>query len=210
MKRGQLRSAGNPIAAALAASDVGTWEWDIEHDVARCCPATARMFGFSPEEGIEGIPERSFTSRVVLEDRESHAERLRHALKTGGLFVTEYRTEPEPGRINWLLIRGRFQADGDGFVRHARGIVIDVTESRESGQLDGCEFFVSDMDPIVSPLARAADHALALWKICEKVAIDSPLDIEVELRSVLMKIARGLSREAMNPTCRSTLSSNPH
>lgn len=162
----RTRRRGNEsMARALAASDVGTWEWHRVDEVLRCDAAAAAMLGVPRTRGDRGATFALLLSRIHPEDQRrigSLIDDLRHQ---GGLVVAQFRTVPEPGDVRWILARGRFSRDADGRVSEARGIVIDVTASSRDGDLDEAAFCATEMS--AGGIDRVAELALTLFESAE-------------------------------------------
>lgn len=132
--------APGPLIAALAASNVGTWEWRIGQDRVVSCTTTAALFGLEANEALQGAPLDRYVAAIHADDRDRTRRSIMEVRRNGGLFVAEYRTLPAPDDVRWVLARGRFEHDGEGEVTRARGIVIDVSESRHEGAIEGASF----------------------------------------------------------------------
>jgi hypothetical protein len=159
------RRGSASVARALAASDVGTWEWHIADDVLRCDAAAASMLGVPQARGDRGATFALFLDRIHPEDQRRIGTLVDDLRRNGGLYIAQYRTVPEPGDVRWVLARGRFGQNEDGVVSEARGIVIDVTESSRDGFLDEAAFSVTDAS--AGGLDRVAELALALFSSAE-------------------------------------------
>ena len=150
------------LPASLAASNVGTWEYDSEHDRLHYCAIFAAFYGLPAEQGIPGIPIEQMTAKIHPEDRARGQAKRMTMLQHGGAFVFEYRVLPSPQVTRWLLLRGSYEADGDGRVRRGRGIAVDVTEGKQEGFAEGEVLFITEADDrTVSALDRATRHVLA-------------------------------------------------
>ena len=158
--------AQGPLTAALAASNVGTWEWLIETDSVVACPITANLFGIAPGEAAGGSPLRRYLAAVHADDRERLHRSIRDRCESGGLFVAEYRTVPAPDSARWLLARGRFEFDEACKVTRARGIVIDISESRQDGTLEGAPFIAYETND-GSVLDRLSARAIELHRLAQ-------------------------------------------
>ena len=158
------RHSGARVARALAASDVGTWEWHIADDVL-CCDATAAaMLGVPQARGDRGATFARFLDRIHPEDRLRIGLLIDDLRRQGGPYVAQYRTVPERGDVRWILARGRFGQDADGFVSEARGIVIDVTETGRAGIVDESAFRAA---AAAEGLDRVAELSLTLFTTAE-------------------------------------------
>jgi hypothetical protein len=159
------RRGSEIVARALAASNVGAWEWHIADDILRCDAAAAAMLGVPQASTDRGVSLALFLERIHPQDRSRIGSMVDDLRRQGGLYSAHYRTVPEPDAIRWVLARGRFNVSADGVVSEARGIVIDVTESSRDGLLDEPAFDTAD-EP-ASRIDRVAELALMLFAAAE-------------------------------------------
>ena len=120
---------------ALDASGVrGAWEWDHFNGVVTYDYGAAVLLTGNPELAEREICDEEAISAVHPDDKEWLREHMIRAVTSGGLVLAEYRViAPEYG-TRWLLSRGRTYKASDGRPITTRGIVIDITESRGSGE----------------------------------------------------------------------------
>lgn len=159
------RRGSESMARALAASDVGTWEWHDVDDVLRCDAAAAAMLGFPRARADRGATFTLLLDRIHSEDQRRIGSLIEDLRQQGGLLVAQFRTVPDLGDVRWILARGRFSRSADGVVAEARGIVIDVTASRQDGDLDEDAFCAAEIS--TGGLDRVAGLALALFETAE-------------------------------------------
>lgn len=115
---------------ALNSAEIGEWERDLLTGVTRRSLTHDRIFGYS-----EAVPEWSyeiFLSHVVEADRARVDAAYRRARDGAGTVENEYRIVWPDGSTHWLWTLGRFYFDADGKLYRAAGIVIDVTERKQS------------------------------------------------------------------------------
>lgn len=178
------------VPAALSASQVGTWEYDASSDTLRCDDTMARLYGLTPAEAVLGVPMTRINAALHPGDRSRGRQKRETMLARGGLFVIEYRlaaSEDDP--VRWMLARGRYERDAAGLM-HGRGIVIDVTESKQDGYAEGQAQFVGPLMASRSPLEEATDHAVAA-----RAAIDRMQDADGRiLRSAVDALLHALGR----------------
>ncbi|WP_244507471.1 PAS domain-containing protein [Methylobacterium phyllostachyos] len=153
------------MARALAASDVGTWEWHGVDDVLRCDAAAAAMLGVPRARADRGTTFALLLSRVHPEDQRRIGSLIEDLKQRGGLFVAQFRAVPELGDVRWILARGRFSRGVSGVASEARGIVIDVTASSEDGYLDEHAFCAAEVT--AGGIDRVAELALSLFETAE-------------------------------------------
>ena len=153
------------MARALAASDVGTWEWHIADDILRCDEAAAAMLGVPQARRGSGATIALFLDRIHPEDQPRVGSLIDGLRRRGGPYIAQYRTVPEFGDVRWILARGRFGENADGIVNEARGIVIDITAAIPEGFPDEAAFYATDV--VAGGIDHVAELALALFASAE-------------------------------------------
>lgn len=115
---------------AVAAAELGTWEWDL---------GTGRIAWDERLEAIYGLPFGTFdgayeTYRRLIhpEDRESVELAVREALDTRSGHHVEHRIVHPDGTTKWVEGWGRVLSASDGSVTGMVGVARDVTERHDS------------------------------------------------------------------------------
>lgn len=182
------------VTEALATMKVGVWEWDVASDRLRVDATCGILFGIPPEAAETDLPLSCATDAIHPDDFPLFRDRLRGVAENGGLFVAEYRVCPRPGELIWILARGRFEIDFTGIVRRGRGIVIDITESRHDGHLDGDAVFMSMAEQgELAPLHRATDAALTAYRELEMMGAEGGR-LRAAARTLLVELGRELAK----------------
>lgn len=112
------------------AGQVGSWDLDVRAGRAVVSPTHRRMFGW-PDDRTEFSVEE-WAERVHPEDRERAAGELRACLETGAPYSTEYRIVLPSGEIRHVEGRARAVLGEDGRPVRALGVVVDVTERKQT------------------------------------------------------------------------------
>ncbi|MCJ2090715.1 diguanylate cyclase [Methylobacterium sp. E-005] len=178
------------MARALAASDVGTWEWHRGDGILRCDAVAAAMLGLPRARGDRGGTFPLLLDRIHPEDHQRIDSLIDGLRRLGGLFVAQFRTVPETDDVRWVLARGRFNRNSEGLVHEARGIVIDVTASSQDGFLVEAAF--SATDTATGGIDRVAELALMLF---ETAASDLRQDKFDRLKPVLDVLLHEIGRQ---------------
>jgi PAS domain S-box-containing protein len=121
----RARLAWGRLEAALAASQIGTYFWDmrtqrVEHDAG-----VKRLFGFSPDHG-ESLDD--YTARIHPDDRSEWLAGLEASIEQGLDFHQEYRVMRDDA-MRWLLDKGQVVRDAAG-PAYMVGAVVDITEPK--------------------------------------------------------------------------------
>ena len=115
------------LQLVLTASEIGTWLWDVVHDVVEADANLAAMFGLSEEEAL-GAPLAVITRAIHPEDRAKVMAAVAHCLAEGSPYELEYRLLKPDGSVRWVLARGRVGYDSDGKPASLPGVVLDITD----------------------------------------------------------------------------------
>lgn len=124
-----LRERLRRLEAAVDATGLGLWEWDVRNDTLTWNARNRELFGVPADRPIAI---QDFSGFVHPEDRAVVTAAYRSAADKpdGGTFSAEYRTLFAPdGKARWVLTRGRVMKDADG-ARLVVGSNLDVTDRR--------------------------------------------------------------------------------
>ena len=126
----------NRLSLALAAANLGTWDYDLVTGVSSCNLRSKELFGLPPD-GEYNFD--TFLASLHPEDRE-HAQRaVRRALDPGGsgYYVNEYRTLGlrNNGVSRWIRADGRAFFDEKGRAVRFTGTLQDITEGKLAAEV---------------------------------------------------------------------------
>ena len=125
----ELRTSEERYALALAGTNDGIWDWDIDTDRILISPRLAEMFGLSPDVGH--LPSTEVYGYVHPDDREAFRQALVGHLKGERSFLShECRFLRPDGSMIWALTRGLALRDGTGRAYRMSGSITDQTERR--------------------------------------------------------------------------------
>jgi PAS domain S-box-containing protein len=118
------------LEAALNASDIAVFDWDMVNNQVYGDANFARMFdveldphGAAPREGIEAA--------IHPDDRHERAARVKRAIQEGSSYEFEYRIITR-GEVRWVISRGRVEHDADRQPVRFLGVLLDVTARRQA------------------------------------------------------------------------------
>lgn len=129
------------MPAALIASGIGTWEYDVLAGRFYLDSVASKLMGVDPDDGLRGLPEVTFLAAINPIDRAKGLDNLKLLLREGGVFVFEHRVNPQPNVERWLLARGRYDKNEDGVVARGRGIMLDISHLKAGGYVGGTAVF---------------------------------------------------------------------
>ncbi len=125
-----LRESEERWQLAVAGSDEGVWDWNIETDSVWFSPRWKSILGYTDDE----LPNQrhSWTERIHPDDVIRTKQALRaHLDNHAEHYRCEYRMRHKDGSWRWILARGKAQVDADGHARRMLGTHIDITHQKE-------------------------------------------------------------------------------
>jgi PAS domain S-box-containing protein len=147
------------LSLALAAGNMGSWEYDLEDESWDVDEGQFRIFGVDPEAGRR--PRGFVKSLFHGDDWERLLQSLQNATPEGRTFQTEVRVVRQSGEIRWCLVAAAVTFDANNTARRVRGVTIDVTDRKEAERRQAL-------------LAREVDHrarnALAIVQAIVRLA----------------------------------------
>jgi PAS domain S-box-containing protein len=129
-----LLDANQRLRSVLIANEVGTWTWDIANDVLIADENLARLFGVSRKDAA-GAPIRKYFEAIHPEDRARVKAAVEKVLQgPDDKYAVDYRVVRKGGGVSWVTARGKIERDGSGNARYFPGVVLDITERKNSEQ----------------------------------------------------------------------------
>ncbi|WP_017715713.1 PAS domain S-box protein [Kamptonema formosum] len=125
-----LRESKERLSAALAASETGTFRWDIRTGTVDWDENLHRLFGLPPGKTVCRIEE--FLERVHPEDREEVSRRCQLCALEGGDRDLEFRALWPDGSVRWLSEKGKTFFDDEGKPLYMTGACADITERKRA------------------------------------------------------------------------------
>ena len=113
---------------ALEAAGVGIWDMDYTTGVLQWSETLEDQYGLP--RGTFGETFEAFVERIHPDDRESVAEMIGKAMKSGADFSVQHRSIWPDGTVRWLSGAGRIVLGEHGAPLRGVGISLDVTERR--------------------------------------------------------------------------------
>ncbi len=117
------------LRLALAAADLGTWEWDPAGDRIIFSEGTERIFGLAPGS-FDGRPETA-SALIHPEDRVRTSAAAQRAVAAAAEYHSEHRIVRPDGTVRWVVARGDTIPEGPGKPTRLLGAIMDVTEEHQ-------------------------------------------------------------------------------
>jgi len=125
-----LRHSEARLRLALKAAIAGIWEWDIHTNENIWSDELYQLYDLDPK--ITEASYESWLQSVFPEDRKAIQIAVHDAAGSERELNIEWRVNTTDGSLRWLMSRGQPLRDADGKVLKYHGIVIDITERKQS------------------------------------------------------------------------------
>ncbi|MDY0747345.1 EAL domain-containing protein [Paucibacter sp. R3-3] len=128
-----LRETARTLGEAQRLGHIGSWEWDVVHDVTVWSEELYRIAGFDPTQPLPSLDERF---ALFAPDGQ---RRLRRAIdecrRTGGSYVIEAEfSRGDSAQRCWMETRGTAVLNEAGQVVAVRGTAQDITSRKKDEQ----------------------------------------------------------------------------
>ena len=132
-----LQESEKRLRLAIEATELGTWEWNLETDEVYWNEQHFRLFGMQPSpsgQPAKPMGSDAFFNHVHPNERERITKLLHKAIAEQTTYNVEFCAVREDGFLRWMSGYGRVvETDGEKPVRLS-GVMFDITERRESEQ----------------------------------------------------------------------------
>jgi PAS domain S-box-containing protein len=116
---------------AVAGSNEGVWDWNIETDAMWLSPRWKSMLGFFDDELVS--QREAWMNRIHPDDRvQVETAFATHLMQNTQILHCEYRIMHKDGSWLWALVRGKALFGDDGHPRRMVGTHTDITRQKES------------------------------------------------------------------------------
>lgn len=126
----ELLRSQHRLELAMAASNLGSWDWKLDTDEVCFDKRWGEIFGNQHDE-LESDA-KTWQNRIHRDDKLGVLKKLkRHLEDPDQYFEAEYRLETKSGEWKWILDRGRVvETDETGKPTRMAGIYLDITDRK--------------------------------------------------------------------------------
>lgn len=125
--RESLSEINTRLQIALDASSLGSTEVNIATGIMESTDQFKLHFGFAPEEDFKYS---DLFDAMLPEHRERVKGLVREAMRTNGIYKTEYPIRWRDGSLHWIEAHGRPRHDKNGVADRMVGMIADITEKK--------------------------------------------------------------------------------
>jgi PAS domain S-box-containing protein len=128
----RLRASKKQLAESQRIAHVGSWEWDLQHDILTWSDELYRIY--ETQHGECGMSYDDFLLRVHPDDRTQVNHLINEARHSQAPFTFEHRIVRPDGTVRTVQARGQVIVDSEGRPIRMVGTGQDITEYREATQ----------------------------------------------------------------------------
>ena len=125
-----LRATEERLTLAQQASQIGSFDWNLETGVNTWSPELYDIYGIRPEEF--GDTQGAWERYLHPDDRGKMVHAIEQSRTSGGAEDREFRIIRPNGEIRWLVGRWRWISDLSGQPVRLTGVNIDITERKRA------------------------------------------------------------------------------
>ncbi|HET8729065.1 MAG TPA: PAS domain S-box protein [Alphaproteobacteria bacterium] len=182
------------LAAALLASEAGTFRWHVEADRLEWDDDLKRLFGLAPEAEIRRIGD--FLERVHPDDRAALVSEVERCLAERTPLAKEFRIVHPDGSVRWIADKAQASYDEAGRPVYLTGACSDVTDRKEveaklSAAFAAKEALLQQKDVLLKEVNHRVKNSLQLVSSLlslQSYSIDAP-EIREQFNEACSRVA---------------------
>lgn len=126
----QLRQAEQLRSLALAAGQMGSWEWDVAHGTAKWDQGQHEIFGVDPNVFV--LTAQNVRSLIEPEDFNNLLHAFESIAVDSKTFQTEFRVRRPNGDVRWCIGVAAASFDQEGHLVRLSGVTVDITDRKRA------------------------------------------------------------------------------
>jgi len=139
----RLRESEQRRSVALAAGQMGSWDWDVENGECNWDAGQYRIFGVDPENFK--LTFDNIRPLIHPEDLQRIEGLVAGGIANKATFQTEARIIRPNGELRWCICAAAMTLNAEGRVVRVSGVTVDITDRKEAEERQAL-------------LAREVDH----------------------------------------------------
>ncbi|HEY8560145.1 MAG TPA: PAS domain S-box protein [Pyrinomonadaceae bacterium] len=124
-----LRESEERLRLAIEASDLATWEWNLETNEVFWNKQHFLLFGMPPHSNP--VKPEEFFNHVHADDRDRIEQALNKAIGERSVFDTDFRAVLDTGETRWMSGYGRVTESEKDKALIMSGVMFDINERRQ-------------------------------------------------------------------------------
>jgi PAS domain S-box-containing protein len=152
----ELLQSEERLRLAMAAARMASWDWHIPSGRTVWNEMHYLMMGYQPMEVEPSY--QAWANRVHPDDIDSTSALIQKSMDEKQVYATQFRTLWPDGTVRWLEARGEFSYDQENRTDRCYGVMIDITDRKESEELIQRHF--AELQEVNKELARFNDASV--------------------------------------------------
>jgi len=158
----ELSAKESRLQMAIAATNLGTWEYNIRNSDLYWSPECRQIYGIGPGK----LPTMAlFAEHIHPGDRESVEQEIARCIAAGseGHYNISYRIlRFDNDEVRWIKVNGRVYESADGVAERFIGTVLDITELKQAEEQSAklAAIITSSDDAIIS---KTLESVITSW-----------------------------------------------
>ena len=126
----RLRQSEQRRSVALAAGQMGSWDWDIENGECAWDAGQYRIFGVDPQDFQPTF--KNIRPLIHPEDLQRIEGLIADGIADRHTFQTEARILRPNGEMRWCICAAAMTTNAEGRVVRVSGVTVDITDRKEA------------------------------------------------------------------------------
>ena len=128
-----LADSERRLRLAIDATELATWEWNLETDEVVWNAHHFRLLGMPVINST--MPSAAFFDKIHRDDQQRVASEIRRAIDENGLYDADFRVVQEnDGEVRWMSGYGRVTGIANGKPFRMSGVMFDITTRKQAEQ----------------------------------------------------------------------------
>ncbi len=126
----RLRASEERLQLAMKVGRMGSWDWDVLTGRVEWSPGHFELLGLRPGDVQPSY--EAWASHVHRHDLPGVEKVLQLAMASRDEYRADFRVVWADGSTHWMAGRGRFDYDADGRCLRMVGVMVDITERKQT------------------------------------------------------------------------------
>jgi two-component sensor histidine kinase/DNA-binding response OmpR family regulator len=126
----RLRQSEQRRSVALAAGQMGSWDWDVENGQCMWDAGQYRIFAVDP--GNFELTYKNIRPLIHPEDLQRIEDLVAQGIADKTTFQTEARILRPNGEMRWCICAAAMTTNAEGRVVRVSGVTVDITDRKEA------------------------------------------------------------------------------
>ncbi len=158
LARNLLQESENRSRLAIEASNMGTFDWDLQNEHFLSSERLVEIFGY---KNAQNTSHQNLLDRFHPEDKPIRDEAVQNSFKIGSLNYEARLIWPD-NSIHWINVLGKILSDNVRNILRMYGTVVDITPQKTA--LEEKKYFVQELEKKVYERTQSLNYANFILK----------------------------------------------